>query len=40
MVFAFSFHVPTVGAQPLGFATLQPFVVYPCQEYVPSGDGP
>ena len=28
-----------MGAQPLGFAPLQPFGVYPWQEYVQPGDG-
>ena len=29
----------TYGAQPLGFASLQPFGVYPWQAYVQPGDG-
>ena len=29
----------SMGAQPLGFAPLQPFVVYPWQAYVQPGDG-
>ena len=29
----------TMGAQPLGFATLQSFKVYLWQAYVPPGDG-
>ena len=28
-----------MGAQPLGFAPLQAFAVYPCQAYVQPGDG-
>ena len=28
-----------MGAQPLGFASLQPFGVYPWQAYVQPGDG-
>ena len=45
MVFAFCFQVPMwlpcspVMAQPSGFATLQPFRVYPWQAYVPPDDG-
>ena len=46
MVFAFGFQIPMklpcspMVAQPLGFATLQPFGVYPWQAYVPPCDGP
>ena len=45
LVYAFYFQVPSwiwyspVGAQPLGFAPLQPFGVYPWQAYVQPGDG-
>ena len=45
MVFAFCIQVlmwllcSLMGAQPLGFATLQPFGIYPWQAYVPCGDG-
>ena len=45
MVFAFSFHIPMqlpcslIVAHPLGFATLQPFRVYPWQAYVTFGNG-
>ena len=45
MVHAFCFQVPflmpysPMGAQPLGFALLQPFRVYPWQAYVHPGDG-
>ena len=45
MVSAFYFWVPSwmpyspMGAQPIGFASLQPFGVYPWQAYVQPGDG-
>ena len=45
LVSALYFQVPSwmpyspVGAQPLGFAPLQPFGVYPWQSYVQPGDG-
>ena len=45
LVSAFYFQVSSwmlyspVGAQPLGFAPLQPFGVYPWQAYVQPGDG-
>ena len=45
MVFASCFQVPMwlscspMGAQPLGFATLQLFRVYPWQAYDPCGNG-
>ena len=29
----------SMGDQPLGFAALQPFRVYPCQASMPAGDG-
>ena len=44
LVSAFYFYVPSwmpyspMGAQPLGFAPLQPFGVYPWQAYVQPGD--
>ena len=46
MVFASCFHVPMwlpcspIGGQPLRFATLQSFTLYPWQACVPSGDDP
>ena len=45
LVSAFYFQVPSwmpyspMGAQPLGFAPLQPFGVYSWQAYVQPGDG-
>ena len=45
LVYAFHFWVPSwmpyspMGAQPLGFAPLQPFGVYQWQAYVQLGDG-
>ena len=45
LVSAFYFQVPSwmpyspMGAQPLGFAPLQPFGVYPWEAYVQPGDG-
>ena len=45
LVYAFCFQVPCcmsyspMGAQPLGFASLQPFGAYPWEAYVQHGDG-